>query len=87
MTTTRATETRTCKRCGAAFTARVVTGVVHCPACREARRVGFGRTARAAVPTCETCFCGKTVVATFEHGVRRPTGVTCPRGCEAHRPH
>jgi len=26
-----------------------------------------------------TCRCGKTVVATFG----RPTGVTCPRECEA----
>lgn len=28
-----------------------------------------------------TCFCGKTVVATYG----RPTGVTCPRGCEKER--
>jgi hypothetical protein len=29
----------------------------------------------------ETCYCGKTVVAT--HG--RSTGVTCPRDCERER--
>lgn len=41
--TTTATETRTCTTCGAEFTARVVTGVVRCPACRKARREGTGR--------------------------------------------
>lgn len=45
MTTTR-TETRHCKTCGAAFTARVVTGVVNCPDCRAARN-SSGGSARA----------------------------------------
>jgi ribosomal protein L37AE/L43A len=45
MTGTTRTETRHCTTCGAAFTARVVTGVVRCPECRKARREGTGRKA------------------------------------------
>lgn len=34
------------------------------------------------VKAVETCYCGKTVVATYG----RPTGATCPRDCEKERP-
>ncbi len=40
-------------------------------------------TVKRDAPAVETCYCGKTVIAT--HG--RPTGVECPRRCEEHRPH
>jgi hypothetical protein len=41
----------------------------------------YGSKVASRVPAVATCYCGKTVIATNGH----PTGVTCPRNCEANR--
>lgn len=78
-------ETKACIECGETFETSRTGKTVRCMACRRARRERREARVVIAERTTETCFCGKTVVATVTRGVRTTTGWTCPRECETHR--